>query len=356
LKEQIRQRALELGFDDCRFTTATPADHASEFQRWLAAKQHGEMAWIERNAHKRVDPQQVLPGAQSLIVLGSSYGRPVENVPSTAGIVARYARFADYHDVLAPPLRELSAYIDSLADNTRSLWYVDTGPLLERDLAQRAGLGFVGKHTNLISRKLGNWLFLSEIITTLSIEPDAPEHNRCGHCTRCLSACPTAAITAPFNVDARRCISYLTIELKGAMPEEFRPLVGNRIYGCDDCLAACPWNRFARAGALMSPHVRTDLDTPALLELLALDEAGFKARFRGSPILRTKRRGLLRNVCVALGNVGDASALPALQQASHDPELLIREHALWAIRQIEARRGTSGVPAMPQLPAVSTTP
>ena len=214
---------------------------------------------------------------------------------------------------------------------------MDTGPLLERDLAQRAGLGFVGKHTNLISRKLGNWIFLAEILTTLELEPDAPEKNHCGHCTRCITACPTAAITAPFTLDARRCISYLTIELKGSIPVELRPLLGNRIYGCDDCLAACPWNRFARAGNLMQPHARTDLATPDLLELLALDDGGFKRHFAGTPVLRTKRRGLLRNVCVALGNTGDATALPALERATHDAEPLIAEHAAWAIETVKNR-------------------
>jgi epoxyqueuosine reductase len=204
-------------------------------------------------------------------------------------------------------------------------------------LAERAGLGFVGKHTNLISRKLGNWIFLSEIITTLELKPDGSEKNHCGKCTRCISACPTAAITAPFQLDARRCISYLTIELKGAIPIEFRRAIGNRIYGCDDCLAACPWNRFAREGQLMKAHARNDLDAPDLIELLSLDDAGFKKRFAGSPILRTKRRGLLRNVCVALGNVGDASALPALERARQDVEPLIAEHAAWAIGEIRLR-------------------
>ena len=202
--------------------------------------------------------------------------------------------------------------------NATSLWYVDTGPVLERDLAQRAGLGFAGKHTNLISRKLGNWIFLAEILTTLELEPDAPEKNHCGKCSRCISACPTNAITAPFQLDARKCISYLTIELKGSIPVEFRRAIGDRIYGCDDCLAVCPWNRFAREGKLMKPHARKDLEQPDLIELLQLDEANFKSRFAGTPVLRTKRRGLLRNVCVALGNVGDESALSHLQKASAD--------------------------------------
>lgn len=341
MKEAIRQRALELGFDDCRFTTAAPPSSAGQFQSWLGEKRFGEMAWLERNAPKRTDPQLVLPGARSVICLATSYHTPnrrsaIGNRPS--GEIARYARYPDYHDILAEKLKALTALVNELGGaETRSLWYVDTGPILERDLAQRAGLGFVGKHTNLISRKLGNWIFLSEILTTLELEPDAPEKNRCGSCSRCITACPTQAITAPFQLDARLCISYLTIELKGSIPVELRPLIGNRIYGCDDCLAACPWNKFAQAGSLMKPHARADLNAPDLIELLQLDETGFKQKFANTPMLRTKRRGVLRNVCVALGNVGDKSALPALQKASQDSEPLIAEHARWAVTQIEAR-------------------
>jgi epoxyqueuosine reductase len=340
MKELIRQRAREAGFDDCRFTTAEAPEHAPRFEKWLAQNHHGEMGYLQRNAHKRVNPQAVLPGARSIIVLTASYAEPAPSGLSDAhhGVIARYARFKDYHDVLADRLKLLSDFLGQLGGpESRSLWYVDTGPFLERDLAQRAGAGFVGKHTNLISRKLGNWIFLAEIITTLEFEPDAPEKNRCGTCTRCLAACPTAAITAPFQLDARRCISYLTIELKGSIPLEWRTAIGNRIYGCDDCLAICPWNKFAREGSLMKSHSRPDLSVPDLLELLALDDVGFKRRFAGTPILRTKRRGLLRNVCVALGNTGNASALPQLEKAAHDPEPLIAEHARWAIEQIEAR-------------------
>jgi epoxyqueuosine reductase len=398
MKNAVRQRALELGFDDCRFTSANPPDHAAEFQAWLAQKKHGEMNYLERNAHKRVDPQEVLPGAKSVIVLATSYhlddrqmtngkGTSQSSGPDSLGHspfvippIARYARFKDYHEIIGSRLKQLTEFLDGLAgeysaepvkepancgqsdvpspspprsggegpgemalraqwesSRPRSLWYVDTGPLLERDLAQRAGLGFVGKHTNLISRQLGNWIFIAEIITTLELEPDAPEKNRCGSCSRCISACPTAAITAPFQLDARRCISYLTIELKSAIPLELRSAIGNRIYGCDDCLAACPWNKFAREGNLMKEHARTDLRTPDLLELLSLDNAGFKSRFAGTPILRTKRKGLLRNVCVALGNIGDETALPALKKAAEDLEPLIAEHARWAIEQIQAR-------------------
>ena len=292
------------------------------------------MAYLERNAHKRVDPKRVLAGARSIITLAASYHLHQQE----SGPVARYARFTDYHDVLGERLKSLTGYLNELGGPVaRSLWYIDTGPLLERDLAQRSGLGFIGKHTNLISRKFGNWIFLAEIITTLELEPNEPEVNRCGSCTRCIAACPTQAIRAPFELDARRCISYLTIELKGPIPEEFRPAIGNRIYGCDDCLAVCPWNRFAREGRLMKQHLRADLAAPDLVALLSLDDAGFKKRFANTPMLRTKRRGFLRNVCVALGNVGDRSVLPALERASSDPEPLIAEHARWAVVRIKNR-------------------
>jgi epoxyqueuosine reductase len=342
LPEMIRRRARELGFDDCRFTTALPPDHGPEFQTWLAARYHGDMAYLERNASKRLNPSLVLPNARSLIVVAATYHKPESSPtlrPSTRrGVVARYARYRDYHNVLAQQLEALVQFVNNVGEGTqRSLWYVDTGPILERDLAQRAGVGFVGKHTNLISRTLGNWIFLAEIITTLDLKPDAPEKNRCGSCTRCLEACPTAAIRAPFQLDARRCISYLTIELKGSIPIEWREAIGNRIYGCDDCLAACPWNRFARESNLMKSHALPELDSPDLIDLLRLDDAGFKARFAGTPMLRTKRRGLIRNVCVALGNVGDESALPDLQRAASDPEPLIAEHAQWAIERIQSR-------------------
>jgi epoxyqueuosine reductase len=322
------------------------------------------MDYIERNAHKRLEPQAVLPGARSIITLAVSYAQ-IEDQGSTqapvpavecstfnvqrstlnvqppvtpVGIIARYARYKDYHDVLGAKLKALAEFVNQIGGpDTRSLWYVDTGPVLERDLAQRAGLGFIGKHTNVISRRLGNWIFLCEILTTLELEPDAPERNYCGSCTRCIVACPTGAIKAPFQLDARLCISYLTIELRGPIPVELRPAIGNRIFGCDDCLAVCPWNRFAREGQMMKAYARPDLTGPGLLQLLSLDDAGFKRAFAGTPVLRAKRRGLLRNVCVALGNVGDESALPALQKAALDQAPLIAEHARWAIDEIQKR-------------------
>ena len=350
MKERIRQRARELGFDDCRFTSAAAPASAPQLQQWLKRGAQGEMAWLERNAAKRSDPQLVLNGTRTLITLAVNYGSKVgravpcpppngaHGVTRPTGEIARYARHMDYHDVLAEPLKALTRFVDELGTSTRSLWYVDTGPILERDFAQRSGIGFVGKHTNVISRQFGNWILLAEILTTLELEPDAPEKNRCGTCTRCLTACPTNAITAPFQLDARLCISYLTIELKGSIPVELRPAIGNRIFGCDDCLAACPWNRFAREGQLMRQNSRVELGSPDLLELLTLNEAQFKQRFAGTPIVRTKRRGLLRNVCVALGNTAGAEALPALKKAASDTEPLIAEHAQWAIEGIEARR------------------
>jgi epoxyqueuosine reductase len=340
MKETVRQRAFELGFDDCRFTSAASPDPAEYFKDWIGSGQHGEMAWLARNAEKRINPQLVLHGAQTVISLAVSYhlnAKPSAISHQPSGEISRYARFTDYHDVLADKLKSLAAFVDQSASGTRSLWYVDTGPILEREFAQRSGIGFVGKHTNVISRKLGNWIFLAEILTTLELEPDAPEKNRCGSCSRCITACPTQAITAPFHLDARLCISYLTIELKSSIPIELRPLIGNRIYGCDDCLAVCPWNKFAREGRLMSPHARKGFTTPDLVELLRLDDAGFKAKFAGTPMLRTKRRGLLRNVCVALGNVGDKTVLPALEKATRDPEPLVAEHARWAIEKISSR-------------------
>lgn len=254
------------------------------------------------------------------------------------GRVARYARGErDYHDVLSEKLRQLSAAIDEAGGpGTHSRWYVDTGPILERDFAQRAGIGFIGKHTNLISRQFGNWLFLGEVLTSLELTPDTPEREYCGTCQRCIDVCPTRAIVGPYRLDARLCISYLTIELKGAIPVELRPLIGDHVFGCDDCLEVCPWNRFAKRSAASEFRRR---EMPPLAEFLSWDEVKFRDFFRGTPIYRIKRRGFLRNVCVVLGNIGDASVLPALERAAGDAEALVREHAAWAVEQIRARVG-----------------
>ncbi|MBX3746754.1 MAG: tRNA epoxyqueuosine(34) reductase QueG [Verrucomicrobiae bacterium] len=342
MRNRLVRRALELGFDACGVSRATPPESAERYRSWLADGCHGTMGYLERTAEKREDPGRVLEGVRSVVVLAASYHASgwLGEEPGKVGrgVVARYARHDDYHEVLASRLKVLAEEVNRWGgEGTRSLWYVDTGPILERDVAQRAGVGFIGKHTNLIGRRMGNWIFLAEILTTAVIEEDAPERNQCGNCERCLTACPTGAITEPFRLDARRCISYLTIELKGSIPEGLRPAVGNRIFGCDDCLAACPWNRFAVEGRLMAGHRRADFHQPELVEWLALDDAAFRARFAGTPMLRVKRRGLLRNVCVALGNTGSPAEIPALERAASDPEPLVAEHARWAIDQIRRR-------------------
>jgi epoxyqueuosine reductase len=351
MKEAIRAQALALGFDDCRFTSAQPPATLPHFARWLEAGWHGTMTYLARGLAKRAELARVLEGVQSVIVLAASYagegpddaaprppGAP-QRAAGTVGRIARYARYADYHTVLAGPLQQLCDLLETLGGaGTRSRWYADTGPILERDLAERAGLGFIGKHTNLIRPRGGNWFLLAEILTTLPLAPDPPERNRCGSCARCLAACPTGAIRAPFLVDARLCLSYLTIELRGPIPVELRSALGPRIFGCDDCLAACPWNRFARAGALLQAHRRADLDQPELLDLLELDEAEFRRRYAETPLRRGQRLALIRNVCVALGNVGDRGALKALERCAQGPDAMLAEHARWAMGQIEARQ------------------
>jgi epoxyqueuosine reductase len=333
-KDRLVACATELGFDSCRIARATSPRHAAEFRAWLSDGAAGEMQWLERGAEKRCDPEQILPGAHSVIVVALNYWQGEERRQRGSGRIARYAWGDDYHDLMLTKLEQLSAFLAELGGTQK--YYVDTGPVLERDHAAEAGVGWHGKSTMLINRKLGTWFFLGEILTTLDFPPDPPQTDRCGSCQRCITACPTGAITEPHRLDARRCISYLTIELKGVIPLELRPLIGNRIYGCDDCLDACPWNRFAavsrEAAFAARPAIRM-----ALRDYLSLDDAKFRELFRHSPIKRIKRRGFLRNVCVALGNVGDEGDLPALRRAATDPEPLIAEHATWAIDQIENR-------------------
>ena len=358
----IKAEAARLGFALCGITNADPPPHHKHYVRWLAQGSAGEMLYLHRQEPKRGDLQAVLPAAQSIVCVALNYAdrngqadlKPIP-VPSSSssppgrssdtvlsGTIARYARFDDYHETLWARLELLLTFIQTILPAATGKVYCDTGPITERDLAMRAGLGWIGKHTNLISRQLGNWFFLGEIILDIPLSADTPETTHCGTCERCLPACPTGAILAPYTLDARRCISYLTIELKGSIPIELRPLIGARIYGCDDCLAVCPWNKFARAAADDAVRPRADLTAPDLLELLALDDEGFRERFRHSPIRRTKRRGLLRNVCVALGNVGDPRAIAALTRAAeNDPEPLVREHALWALAEISQRTNSA---------------
>jgi epoxyqueuosine reductase len=334
LKREIVDRARALGFDSCKVAAAAPPRHANEFRVWLRDGAAGEMEWIGRGEEKRNDPQKVLPGARSVIVVALNYFQGGQVPLPTAGRIARYAWGDDYHEVMLRKLEKLSAFLSDLGGTQKC--YVDTGPILERDHAAEAGIGWHGKSTMLIDLKLGTWFFLGEILTTLDLPTDAPQEPRCGSCRRCITACPTGAITEPHRLDARRCISYLTIELKGSIPLELRPLIGDRIYGCDDCLDACPWNRFASISreAAFAPGPAIGI---ALRDYLALDDTKFRDLFRGSPIKRIKRRGFLRNVCVALGNVGDRDDLPALERAARDSEPLIAEHASWAIAQIQAR-------------------
>jgi epoxyqueuosine reductase len=340
IRAEVAELASTLGFDGCRFARCNPPRHADEFSDWLHAGAAGEMEWMQRGEQKRRDPQMVLPGAKSVVVLALNYfqGEDVRRSESAAtgyGRIARYAWGDDYHGIIEKKLKVIDEMLRQHGGTQKC--YVDTGPVLERDYAADAGIGWHGKSTMLIDTQLGTWFFLAEIFTTLELTPDPPQRDRCGTCTRCIMACPTGAITEPHRLDARLCISYLTIELKGAIPVELRPLIGDRIFGCDDCLDACPWNRFARASHETAFAARPAVSQMQLRDFLQLDELGFRALFRGSAIRRIKRRGFLRNVCVALGNVGTESDLPFLECATNDSEPLIAEHAAWAIEQIKRR-------------------
>jgi epoxyqueuosine reductase len=340
IKTRLVDLARELGFDSCRVATCSPPAHANEFEHWLKEGAHGEMEYMARGDEKRRDPQNILPGAKSIIVLALNYfhGKQVKEPKAVTGRIARYAWGDDYHDVVAAKLDRIDVFLREFGGQQKC--YVDTGPILERDHAAKAGIGWHGKSTMLIDEKLGTWFFLSEVLTTLELPPDEPARDRCGTCERCINACPTGAITAPHKLDARRCISYLTIELKSSIPLELRSLIGDRIFGCDDCLDACPWNRFAQVSHESAFAAQRSTTAFSLRDYLALNEPEFRNLFRNSPIKRIKRRGFLRNVCVALGNVGTGEDLPALREAVLDSEPLIAEHAGWAIEQILSRAGS----------------
>jgi epoxyqueuosine reductase len=320
-------------------TSAEPSRHAAFYRQWIVEGKAGEMSWMGRDPDRRADPRAVVPGARSIIVAGLNYWQPE---PKRRGRIARYALGGDYHPILLEKLAELAAGLEK--SGARATVYTDTGPVLEKPLAQRAGVGWQGKSTMLIHPRLGPWLLLGEIITTLELEPDASQRDHCGSCSRCITACPTGAITAPYQLDARRCIAYLTIELKGSIPVELRPLIGDRIYGCDECLEVCPWNRFAQRTQEMRFLAGPDHDfgRDHLHALLEISAGEFKRQFARSPILRVKRRGLLRNICVALGNIGTEDDLPALERAARHEEPLVREHAGWAIGRIRERCGLEG--------------
>jgi epoxyqueuosine reductase len=345
LSQRLKEKALELGFDLIGLAPAERAPHAEAYRRWLEQGYQAGMDWLAHEPQRRADPRLLLPGARSVVVVGLSYfvlNPPAElwNDPGR-GRLARYAWGLDYHDLMLPRLRQLGDFIEQETGHTANRRaYVDTGPVLERAFAAQAGLGFIGKNTLLINPTIGSYLFLGEVLLDVELEYDEPapdsgascrlgplgESKRvgtCGQCTRCLDICPTHAFPAAYILNSQRCISYLTIEHKGAIPAELRPLLGNWIFGCDECQEICPWvRRYSR---------------PTSAECLRyLDDAAFRARFKGTPVLRAKRRGLLRNVAVALGNWGSPAALPALAQALHDPEPLIREHVAWAIERIGA--------------------
>jgi epoxyqueuosine reductase len=350
LTERIKARAIELGFDLIGITPAGVAPHAKEYAGWVAADMMGEMAYMARDPERRSDLRRILPNAQSAIVVGLSYYTidlpdDIKHDPSR-GLIARYAWGVDYHDVMMPRLEDLARYIHATTgQDAQTKIYVDTGPVLERDWAQLAGLGFVGKNTCVINPRMGSWLFLGVVISDADLtltpgpspspfqgEGEGPGPN-CGRCTRCLTACPTNAFPAPCVLDARKCISYLTIELKGSIPAELRPLLGNHIFGCDVCQDVCPWpTRFATPTKERSFYaINIDRAAPKLIDLAQLSEEGFKQRFAGTPLLRSKRRGLLRNVAVALGNWGSAEAREALTMLTHDPDPIISEHARWGL-------------------------
>jgi epoxyqueuosine reductase len=341
LEEAIRAESARLGFCACGFTTAGAADAAGiELARWIEAGHHGTMGWMESRAHHRVSPLALWPDARSAIALGMSYAPATDPLalaehPELARISA-YAQGGDYHKTVKKALKALARFIVAEVPSELKV-FVDTAPVMEKPLAQAAGIGWQGKHTNLVSREHGSWLFLGVILTSLELAPDAPaDHGQhCGSCSRCLDACPTQAFLGPHRIDARRCISYLTIEHDGPIPEELRSAMGNRIYGCDDCLAVCPWNRFADAAAANRAFLpRAELAAPRLADLLSLDDASFREMFAGSPVKRIGIKRMIRNCLVAAGNSGDPALAAAVRPHLDDPDPVIADAAGWALDQL----------------------
>ena len=337
-KERIREEALRLGFDAVRFTTATlPPEARRRLDAFLAEGAHGTMDWMERRAGERAHPQALWPEAVSVIVLGTNYAPGYDPMESLRwrgrATISCYAQGRDYHDVVKGRLKALGQWMAGRFRGVPLKVFVDTAPVMEKPLAQQAGLGWQGKHTNLLSREWGNWLFLGEIYSALPLEPDEPAEEHCGSCRACLDACPTGAFPAPFRLDARRCISYLTIEHRGPIPQEFRKPMGNRIYGCDDCLAACPWNKFAQASREMRFQPRGER-APPLAELAALDDAGFRARYSGSPVKRIGIGRFRRNIAIAIGNSGDPALLPAAHSLAQDADAVVAEAGAWAVKEL----------------------
>jgi epoxyqueuosine reductase len=335
LELRLKQRARALGFELVGIAAATPADGFDRLRDWLDCDFAGEMGYMHRHANARRHPASILPEVQSIVMVGMNYNPGARTENQGSGQVARYARGADYHDVLRQRLNQLLAWIREEVPDCRGRGVVDTAPLLERDFARRAGLGWFGKNTMLLNKRLGSYFFLGALLLDLSLQPDpVHETSHCGTCTACLDACPTQAFVGPGMLDARRCISYLTIELKGAIPTELREGLGDWVFGCDICQEVCPWNRKAPLGSEPAFEPRPDLESIDLVELFNLSPEQFRQRFRGTALTRAKRRGLLRNAAIALGNRGEPSALPALQRARTDPEPLVREAVEWAIERI----------------------
>lgn len=340
MKDSIREKALALGFDAVGFAPAQLAPEAGErLQQFIAAGKHGDMGWLAERAAQRASPDALWAEAKSVIVVGVNYGpdhNPIDSLKhADKGNISVYARGRDYHDVLKKNLRVLARWVAETY-RTEVKLFVDTAPVMEKPLAQLAGLGWQGKHTNLVSRQFGSWLFLGEVFTALELAPDTTEADHCGACRACIDICPTRAITAPYQLDARRCISYLTIEHKGHIPQEFRKAIGNRIYGCDDCLAICPWNKFAKTGSTIAPEAANHL--PSLAELLQLDDAAFRQRFSGSPIKRIGRDRFIRNCLIAAGNSGAPVLLAHILPLLADPSPLVRAAAIWALGQLDPAR------------------
>ena len=335
----VKAEAARLGFVACGITHADH-DFGPRLRAWLAAGSHGQMGWMEDRADQRAGPQALWPEARSVIMLGMSYAPTVDPLALAdvrdRGRISVYAQGQDYHDVVKKALKALARWMVAQAPNDLKV-FVDTAPVMEKPLAGQAGLGWQGKHTNLVSRDHGSWLFLGSIYTSLDLEPDAASADTCGSCSACQTACPTDAFPAPYRLDARRCISYLTIEHKGPIPQEFRRAMGNRIYGCDDCLAVCPWNKFAEAASANKAFAaRAELAMPRLADLLALDDAAFRRVFSGSPIKRIGRDRMVRNAAIAAGNSRDQALAAPLGMLVHDADETVREAASWALTELSA--------------------
>ena len=337
-KDQIIEKARAAGFDLVAVTKpdATPAA-AARLAAYLSKGRHGDMAWMAETEARRATAQVLWPDAKSVIMLAMNYGPdadPMENLADTsAANISVYARHRDYHDLVKSRLKQVARWLAEASGEDVKV-FVDTAPLMEKPYAEAAGLGWQGKHTNMVSRAFGSWLFLGSILTTLDLEPDHPETDHCGACSRCLDICPTKAFPAPYQIDARRCISYLTIENKNHIPAEFRKAIGNRIYGCDDCLAVCPWNKFAQSARELALRPRDDLLAPRLADLVRLDDAAFRALFSGSPVKRITRDRFIRNVLIALGNSADPAAVSAVIEKLGEANPVIRAMAVWALNQL----------------------